>query len=203
MTYNQERRIFDRLKTDLKNQTKIEYENAFNVLIEKYNTSIYENRFITGGAIEVFTYALLRSVGIDCNMYGNQSLGGDILLPNQKLLSVKGIFTGGVNNVILMNKQGSGKRKWNTATLFIISEIGIVYGDPNMVKTSNIKDRSDSLVLDKKGLIEIIKNNKNYITMKLNKKPPTETSGFSDKASVAVAKQILQETNSQTLLKGV
>ncbi len=78
MSYHQERRVFDRLRADLAPQVKREYEAAFNTLIERYNTTIKENRFITGGALEVFTYALLRSVGIECNLYGSQATHGDI-----------------------------------------------------------------------------------------------------------------------------
>ncbi len=40
-------------------------------------------------------------------------------LPNQKLLSLKGVFTGGANSVILMNKQGGGIREWATAVCSI------------------------------------------------------------------------------------
>ncbi len=53
------------------------------------NTAIYENRFIAGGAVEVFAFALLRTVGIECTLYGDQAMVGDILLPNDRKLSVK------------------------------------------------------------------------------------------------------------------
>ena len=35
---------------------------------------------------------------------------GDILLPNDKKLSVKGAFTGGAAQIRLVNKQGGGER---------------------------------------------------------------------------------------------
>ena len=120
-SYATERRVFERLKSDCSDQAKLEYELAFNTLIERYNTTIHENRFTTGGAVEVFTYALLCSVGIDCTLYADQSKSGDILLPNDKKLSLKGTFTGGASDVKLINQLGEGNRSWTTATLFIIS----------------------------------------------------------------------------------
>ncbi len=108
-SYFAERRVFDRLKCDCSEISKNEYEQSISVLVKRYNTTIYEKRFIVGGAVEVFTYALLRSVGIDCTLYGDQAKSGDILLPNDKKLSVKGAFTGGAQ-IRLVNKQGGGER---------------------------------------------------------------------------------------------
>ena len=95
MKFLEERAAFDRLKNDISPQAKQEYERVFNTLIERYNTAIYENRFIAGGAVEIFTCALLRTVGVDCNLCGSQAKRGDIILPSDKMLSVKGVFTGG------------------------------------------------------------------------------------------------------------
>ena len=200
MSYAQERRVFDRLRSDISEQVKTEYEGAFNVLIERYNTTIRENRFIVGGALEVFTCALLRTVGIECDMYGSQATHGDIILPHQKMLSIKGIFKGGAQDVTLLNKQGKGTREWKTATLFVVSEVGIVYGTPDMVQPLFIQDRTDAIVLHKKALQEIMQNDGNVIPMKLSKKPPTEMAGFAFKASMATAKQIMHETKAGTLL---
>jgi len=200
MSYRQERRVFDRLKKDITPKARQEYENACNILIERYNTTIRENRFTVGGAVEVFTCALLRTVGIDCNLYSEQSTHGDLILPNHKLLSIKGVFTGGADNVGILNKQGKGTRDWTTATLFIVSEVGIVYGTPDMVSPEHLKDKPDQLMLHKKGLTQIISDAKNIVPMELSKKPPTEMAGFAQKASVAVAKQIMRETESELLI---
>lgn len=153
-----------------------------------------------GGAVEVFTYALLRSVGIDCTLYGDQSKSGDILLPNDKKLSVKGAFSGGVANIKLMNKLGEGDRIWNTATLFVVSNVGIVFGTPSMVDASDIKDVKDGVELRKRGLESLINNPSNLFVMEIARKPPTEMTGFSHKASTAVARQILFEIQSESLL---
>ena len=88
--YTQEREIFERLKTNCSADARHEYELAINTLLSRYNTTIYENRFVVGGAVEVFTCALLRSVEIECSLYGDQGRNGDILLPNGRKLSVTG-----------------------------------------------------------------------------------------------------------------
>ncbi len=199
--YARERGTFERLRSDCSPQAKREYERAFNALMERYNTMIYENRFITGGAVKVFTCALLCSVGIDCTLYGDQSKSGDILLPNDRKLSVKGTFTGGPNDVKLMNKLGEGHREWNTATLFVISEVGIVYGAPDMVDPEHVKDVKDGTALKKVAVVNLMRDASNVFEMELARKPPTEMTGFSHKASTAVARRILLQTQSVALLQ--
>ena len=200
-SYTQERRVFDRLKSDCSDETKQEYELAFDILLTRYNTTIHENRFVVGGAVEVFTYALLRSVGIDCALYADQTMSGDILLPRDRKLSVKGVFTGGANSVKLINKLGEGDRPWNTATLFVVSEVGIVYGSPDMVAPEHIKDVKDGIQLTKQGIATLMDNSTNVYPMELARKPPTEMTGFSHKASNAVARHIMREMKSVQLLK--
>lgn len=198
--FGPERRVFNRLKSDCSKDAKEDYERAISILVELYNTTIYENRFVVGGAVEVFTYALLRSVGIDCNLYGDQSKSGDILLPNDRKLSVKSTFTGGPTNVTLMNKRGGGTREWDTATMFIVSEVGIVFGAPDMVGPEHIRDVSDSVELHKTGLAVLIEDRTNVIEMEISRKPPTEMTGFSHKASTALARQILYEAKAKSLV---
>lgn len=167
-------------------------------LVERYNTTIYENRFIVGGAVEIFAYALLRSVGIACTLYADQSRGGDILLPNQKQLSVKSSFTG-MSNVKLINQMGPGTRNWDTAALFVISGVGIVYGDPDTVGQDAIKSTGDGLELRKAAIVSLAADSTNVFEMSIASKPPTEQTGFSLKASTAVAMRILEETRSSSL----
>lgn len=195
-----ERRVFNRLKTDCSRTAREEYELAIKTLVELYNTTIHENRFIVGGAVEVFTYALLRSVGIDCNLYGDQAQGGDILLPNNRMLSVKSSFRG-VQDIRLLNQMGIGKRMWSTATLFVISGVGIVFGAPDMVAADHVKAMGDATVLRRAGLQALIDNDDpdNVLRMAIAEKPPTEKTGFSRKASTAVAQKILSEMESQDL----
>lgn len=197
-SYAQERRVFDRLRSDCSDEAKDEYEKAIAKLLSTYNTTIHENRFIAGGAVEVFTYALLRSVGIDCH-YGAQGRSGGILLPNDRKLSIKGTFTGGPSNVKLMNKLGGGHREWATATLFVVSGVGLVYGSPDTVAREYVKDVGDGTELRKAGLQELIDNPDNLFEAEIAQKPPTEMADFSKKASTAVARQILSDISAEHL----
>ena len=191
MSYNSERRAFAHLKDNCPQAVSDEYVQAIKTVLERYNTTIYENRFVTGGAVEIFTCALLRSVGLDCTLYAAQEKSGDLLLPGGKQLSVKCTFTGGATDIKLMNQLGSGERPWQTATLFIVSEVGIVYGDPDMADEDNIQQTSDGVVLKRRALVQIISNPANVFSLRLPRKPSSQVTGFSQKASTAVAKQIL------------
>lgn len=193
--------MFSRLKNDCSKEVQAEYEEALRRLVERYNTTIYENRFIVGGAVEVFTGALLRSVGIECTVYSNISKSGDILLPNDRKLSIKATFTGGVTDVRLLNKMGEGERVWDTATLFVVANVGIVFGTPDMVENGHVKDVKDAVILKKSGLKLLTENDANVFPIAIPQKPATEKTGFSYKASAAVAHQILFETQCTNLLK--
>lgn len=199
-TFQYERKAFDILKERCAGQVRREYETAISMLLERYNTTIHENRFVAGGAVEVFTYALLKSVGIDCNLYADQSKGGDILLPGDRKLSVKGSFTGRVSSVKLINQLGTGTRTWDTATLFVVSGIGIVYGTPAMVAPEHIRETGDGTELKRAGLQGFIDDERNVFSLNIPPKPPPQMTGFSHKASTAVARQILMEMNAEGLM---
>ncbi len=68
-----------------------------------------------------------------------------------------------------------------------------------MVDPTDIKDRADAVQLHKRGLLEIMQDERNILPMDLRRKPPTEVAGFAQKASVAVARQILSETKARAL----
>ena len=199
--YKQEQRVFHRLKKDCTEDAKQQYVNAVSEVLGHYNTTIYENRFVVGGAVEVFTYALLRTVGIDCKLYGDQATSGDILLPNGRILSVKGTFTGGASNIKLVNKLGGGHRSWKAATLFIVSDVGIVFGAPDMVASEHVRDVRDGTELAKAGLQALINDSANVLEMRIARKPPTEVTGFSRKASTTVALKVLSDLNLDLLLE--
>lgn len=191
--YTAERRAFDWLRDTCPRAARRDYEQAIRTLVERYNTTIYENRFIVGGAVEVFTWALLRSAGIDCALYGDQAKAGDILLPGDRKLSVKGTFTGGLADVKLVNQLGEGARAWDAATLFVCSDVGIVFGAPDMVDGAHVKATGDGLILKKAALRVLADDPANVIGLDIARKPPTVAAGFSLKASTAVARQILRE----------
>lgn len=201
--YTAERRSWDWLRDTCPEAARRDYEQAIRTLVERYNTTIYENRFIVGGAVEVFTWALLRSAGIDCTLYGDQAKAGDILLPGDRKLSVKGTFTGGLADVKLVNQLGEGERAWDAATLFVCSDVGIVFGAPDMVADTHVKATGDGLILKKAALRALADDPANVLALDIARKPPTVAAGFSLKASTAVARQILREQGLAALERAI
>lgn len=198
-SYKAEQRYFNVLKADMSDEAQKEYELAVNTVVSRFNTSVLENRFTVGGAVEVFTYALLRSVGIECYHNAAQATGGDITLPDKKELSIKGSFAG-ISSIGLINKRGGGYRKWTTATLFVISGVGIVFGAPDMVDADDINDAQDQIQLKKKGLQKLVNDDRNVIPLNIANKPPKEKAGESKRQSMAVARLILNEKKLGALL---
>lgn len=202
MAYKQERQAFERLKADCTPKAEAEYVASVGRVVGQYNTTLHENRFIVGGAVEIFTCCLLRTVGLACKHYADQETGGDILLPKNKHLSIKSSFVG-PSDIRLINHQGKGNSEWTIATLFVISGVGIVYGDPSMVDDEDMKTPNDSKVLKRRGLVKLIKNNKNVMPVDIAKKPPTDLAGYSKKASSSIAKEALIEMESKILLSAL
>lgn len=199
-SYRVERECFALLRK-LPRDILAEYERAFSVLVERYNTTIHENRFVVGGAIEVFTLFLLRAAGIDADAYGAQTASGDIILPNNKMLSVKASLTGRPADIRLINTMGDGDTEWTTATLFVLSGTGIVYGDPSMASDDDLHRTKDALLLRRSAVARLAAHPTCKLGMNLVSKPPTRMTRFSHKASTAVAKQILFEQKAAVLLR--
>ena len=136
--FSAERRYFQALRGNCPPAALAEYRQAVSITVERYNTTVRENRFIVGGAVEIYTVALMRSAGIDAHGYGAQMDSSDLILPNGKALSVKSQFTKSRSKFKLINTQSNYTPEWHTATLFIIAGIGIVYGDPAMTEPTHL-----------------------------------------------------------------
>ncbi len=196
--FNIERNCFKHLKENLSSKAKTEYETGVKHLVERYNTAIYENRFTVGGVVEVFTLALMRSTGIEIEGCGSEAQGGDLILPNGRMFSLKSSFTRG-GSVILVNTRGDSGTDWETATLFVLSNVGIVYGDPAMAQADDLHRAADNLQIKRTALNRFAQDASNLISMEIPLKPPTEMADSSMKASDAVARQLMSELNMHTL----
>ena len=194
-----ERNCFKHLQENLSNDAKAEYETGIKHLIERYNTAIYENRFTVGGVVEVFTLALMRSTGIEIEGCGSEAQGGDLILPSGRMFSLKSSFTRG-GSVILVNTRGDSGTDWETATLFVLSDVGIVYGDPDMAQEDDLNRAADNLQIKRTALNRFAQDLSKLIPMEIPLKPPTEMADSSMKASDAVARQLMNELNMHTLL---
>ena len=193
-----ERNCFKHLKENLSDDAKVEYETGIKHLVERYNTAIYENRFTVGGVVEVFTLALMRSTGIEIEGCGSEAQGGDLILPNGRMFSLKSSFTRG-GSVILVNTRGDSGTDWEIATLFVLSNVGIVYGDPVMAQEDDLNRVADNLQIKRTALNRFAEDPSNVIPMEIPLKPPTEMADSSMKASDAVARQLMNELNMHTL----
>ena len=193
-----ERDCFKHLKENLSSEAKTEYETGVKHLVERYNTAIYENRFTVGGVVEVFTLALMRATGIEIEGCGSEAQGGDLILPNGRMFSLKSSFTRD-GSVILVNTRGDSGTDWKTATLFVLSNIGIVYGDPDMAEEDDLNRASDNLHIKRSALNRFAQDLSKLIPMEIPLKPPTELADSSMKASDAVARQLMNELNMFTL----
>ena len=194
-----ERNCFKHLQENLSNEAKAEYETGIKHLIERYNTAIYENRFTVGGVVEVFTLALMRSTGIEIEGCGSEAQGGDLILPSGRMFSLKSSFTRG-GSVILVNTRGDSGTDWETATLFVLSNVGIVYGDPDMAQEDDLNRTADNLQIKRTALNRFAQDPLKLIPMEIPLKPLTEMAISSMKASDAVARQLMNELNMHTLL---
>ena len=193
-----ERNCFRHLQENLSSEAKAEYETGIKHRIERYNTAIYENRFTVGGVVEVFNLALMRSTGIEIEGCGSEAQGGDLILPSGRMFSLKSSFTSD-GSVILINTRGDSRTDWETATLFVLSNFGIVYGDPRMAQEDDLNRLADSLQIKRTALNRFAKDPSKLIPMEIPLKPPTEMADSSMKASDAVARQLMSELNMHTL----
>lgn len=110
---------------------------AIDAVLTRYNTVVYENRFIVGGVVEQIIGASARDLGLEVQNAGKQNQGYDLELgvADGAGISIKGVFasTGGRHNLINIRSSESDRdlrELWTTATIFVMSEIGIGYTDP-------------------------------------------------------------------------
>ena len=126
---------------------RTEYERAIKSVVREYNTSIYENRFVTGGAVELFTQWAMRAAGIDVNLVGAQLSGADIQLPRGGRISIKSSFTDPPGSISLINVRGeSSSARWADSTIFVLAKLGIGYADPEILPDAT-RRTSDAIVL--------------------------------------------------------
>ena len=201
MNYQAERDCFAFFKKNISDEGLKEYEAAIRDLHTRYNTTIYENRFIAGGAVKVFTYALLRASGVRVGMCEHGVTDGKLILPNNKNLSVKSTFGEDSSDIKLINTRGQNETNWNVATLFIIAGKGILYADPDMVQESDLERAKDGLTIPGAVLDKLAKRSNYLIEADISYKQPTEKAKFNHRASMAVAQKIMSDNKMSTLLK--
>lgn len=171
-----------------------EFEEALKRLVEEYDTSDWENRFVVGGVLEILFSALLNACGFKSKRL--QEIRYDIEIDSIKF-SIKSNFTGS-GDIRLINILGFTEAKWEEPTLFFISEVGIIYADQKMgLKT---KKTSDALTINTQELKNFIEKNDEWL-IKISIPKKQEKPERIKKASFDVCQSILQEINSKILKK--
>jgi hypothetical protein len=154
--YEAERQFFSSLKGGLESDRDLSLQvgGAIETVLVRYNTVVWENRFVVGGVVEQILGSAARALGLAVQNAGKQNQGWDLELPSGLGLSVKGVFAsmGGKHNLI--NYRGDASAAvWRTATIFVMSDTGIGYTDPDF--GADLTSRSaDALQISGKGLQE-------------------------------------------------
>jgi len=193
MAFEAERLAFSKLKETVDNNSQLrsDIETALQQLLKQYNTTIRENRFIVGGVVEVILCTSLRAARIEAADVGISEQRADIVIP-QGRFSVKGHFSG-TGNIRLINVLGeSSHTEWDTATIFVLSGVGIGYADPELLPNA-VRRTSDALLLRFSSIRTFLEKNPKYLIVC---QVPAATIGHdSDKlVSRLVAREILKQT---------
>jgi len=160
--YQAERVFFDQYRQRINDSPalKTSVSEAIGVTLERYNTTVWENRFIVGGVIEQIIGASARAVGLTVENAGKSNQGYDLEIQNDPTIgiSVKGVFASVNGKHNLVNFRGEGNAedptsRWNTATMFVMSGVGIGYTDPEF-GGQYLHVTSDALQISGKGLQE-------------------------------------------------
>ena len=201
MPFTSERRTFEHLANACASDPSLEeaYTSALSDIHERYNTTIRENRFVVGGAVETFTLALLRACGISAQPAGEESVSIDIHLAGNTGISIKSQFTSSRSAFRLINTLGDSSSEWQTATIFLVAGIGIGYADPDLLPDSSYR-LSDAVMLPWAPLQTLWNDHPRWLhPMNIPFKSPTVETGRSLVASYAIAHEVLTRLNSPLL----
>jgi hypothetical protein len=196
--FDLERKIFKDFKILIDSSANVldEFLAACRAVNLRYDTKIYENRFIVGGVVEQLLGASMRAVGLEVDNIAKSSRGVDLLFPSLEVgLSVKAQFKRGSEIRLVNTMGGSGASVvWNHATVFVIVGIGIGYADPEVL-SEGLSARSDALTLRISALQELWELNPEYL-IKCDVPSKAQNSDLSRVASDVIAQDIMIEFKS-------
>ena len=192
--YDPHRQIFLRFRQGLEDSPDVldEIIRALGIFISEYGTSVRENRFIVGGGTERIIATAMRCVGINqARARGLDADEEDIVVGNHRI-SVKASFTGGRQQIRLINTLGDSVRVWDTATIFVLANVGIGYADPDLLPGVD-RRTSDAVVLPRAPLDELHAELPQWLLQCDIPRNPTDSAQLRA-ASEAVTTEILQRT---------
>jgi hypothetical protein len=124
------------------NDLRVDVERAFEFLLARFNTRIYENRFVVGAVTERIIGAAFKALGQRALTCGVQVTRTDLFVAGTNI-SIKGVFKPKHKEVRMVNVMGDSKSAaWNEPTIFVLAGIGIGYADPEFLPraTRRVKD---------------------------------------------------------------
>jgi hypothetical protein len=158
MAFDVERQIFSEFRAGIEVNPVVldEFLAACRAVNARFDTAIYENRFIVGGVVEQLLGASMRAVGCDIDNVAKTNRGIDLSVPALDAgFSVKAQFKRSTDIRLVNTMGGSGaSAEWAHATIFVIVGVGIGYADPGLV-TSGLVPRSDVLTLKTSALADM------------------------------------------------
>jgi hypothetical protein len=196
----QSKKIFIMLSKQLDKRFTIkkEFEEIIKILLTQFNTTIAENRFIVGGALEHFIVAVLNSIPkVKARHIGEETKRFDLEVEyrGSKInLSIKGIFSG--NGTNLVNTRGvSSSIRWEEPTIFVVSGKGLYYGDPQIIPKKEIHHTADAITINVTSLEKLRRRDAScYCKILIPGKASQVPIKFSRVASREVAKQIIAKS---------
>ena len=141
--FTQAREAFQAFALALRTNAELfgDVESAFRLLLTRYNTQIYENRFLVGGVAERIIAATFVAMGKTAKNHGVEVTRTDICVGGVNL-SVKGSFRPRPSSIRMVNVMGASEAAaWKEPTVFVISARGIGYADPELLPGATTRAR--------------------------------------------------------------
>lgn len=188
------RTAFHALRSNLEADSELagELKQCLTLLLTRYNTQIYENRFLVGGVVERIIAAVFVALGDRARTVGVEVTRTDIHVGGCSL-SVKGSFRPKPRTIRLINVMGnSPDALWKEPTIFVISKCGIGYADPGLLPSATIR-AADALELKVRPLLDLWEAQSKYF-IPIDLPYSRDQKEGSDVASRIVADELLRYT---------
>ena len=176
MAYDAERAAFARMKSDAPEIAFEQFLEGLDRLHKQLDTADGGARFLFGYAVEMYIAGLFNAADVPVKWVGaGQGRPDLILVESNALLSVKSSSTENKSaNIRLVNKLGRGVRAWDVATLFVFSEVGIIYADPETLPADAVfRKKDDDATFVRRDRVEELVAPRYRINLEIPEKPPS------------------------------
>jgi len=200
-SFREERAAFAQFRSALASNVNLREEVglALRALLTEYDTTIRENRFTVGGAVEHIIGAAMRAAEIDVVNRGKTSMGSDLALRSGRGISVKASFTDPPGDIRLVNTLGDATgRRWTSATILVLAVVGVGYVDPELLPGA-ARAHGDAIILPRLNYMAFLEQHPEWVAVV--DIPVKPRAGTTKVASYAVAEEILSRDDFNLLRK--